>query len=225
MSDKVSELRNILNKKKAAEVEEFDPEVTLDDLESAVTFQESEEEAEVETQPKAKSKKKGATSKNKQTPELEQQLQAMQKECEDLKAASKTQSDMYLAKAAEFENFKKRLTKEHDEFTKYANEKLVTDLLPVLDSLEMTLSHCDSKTDDPMITGVRLVHRQFVQALAKYGVEEIRGQGEAFDPHRQEAIGMEENTELEADKVAKVHRTGYILNGKVLRAAMVTVTK
>jgi len=151
-------------------------------------------------------------------------LTEWQNKYEEVVRANQMQKEMYLAKAAEFENFKKRLQKEHDEFAKYANEKLILELLPVIDSLEMTLSHVRGNDNDPIAEGVGMIHKNILQTLSKFGVREVRGEGQAFDPHVQEAIGTEENDALGPDKVVTVHRSGFVLNGKVVRAALVTVS-
>ncbi|OVE80880.1 nucleotide exchange factor GrpE [bacterium K02(2017)] len=142
----------------------------------------------------------------------------------DLKKANEEQKEMYLRKVADFENFKRRLNKEQEEINKFASEKIVLEILPVIDSLEMTLSHVKDEAD-PIAEGVKLVLKQFLNALEKIGVKEIDGAGEVFDPNQQEAIGMAKEEGVEPNHVLSVQRKGYMLNGKVLRAAMVTVSQ
>lgn len=132
--------------------------------------------------------------------------------------------EQFLRTLAEFENFKKRLKKEHEEFTKYANQKILEDIFPVIDSLEMTLSHVKEETD-PIAAGVALTLKQFLAALEKYGVKQIAGVGEPFDPNLQEAIGTQKDETLGSGFVVKVLRKGYSLSGKLIRAAMVMVSE
>ncbi|MBU1918793.1 MAG: nucleotide exchange factor GrpE [bacterium] len=217
MKDKVSELRKILNQQKQSnQTENFDPDQTISENVSEI----KEVDGDV-GHPISDTSDKSDVSEEKG---FKEQLAQLQDKYNKAMEANKAQSNMYLAKAAEFENFKKRLQKEHDDFSQYANEKLITELLPIIDSLEQTLDHAPQK-DDPFVAGVALIHKQVIQTLTKFGVEVILGEGETFDPHRQEAIGTEKNKEFDADKVIMVHRTGYILNGKVIRAALVTVSQ
>lgn len=200
MEDKVSELRKILNKKRSTESGKKEP----------------------GPQPPAE----GDTPSPPELPEMDlaKDYEDLKKRFEELKKANETQKDLYLRKVAEFENFRKRLQKEQDALIKYSNEKLLEDLLPVIDSLEMTLSHVPNE-EDAVSKGVKLILKQFLTALEKHGVKQIAGEGENFDPHLQEAIGTEEVKDTDSGKVIQVHRKGYTLHGKLIRAALVTVSK
>jgi len=223
MKNKVSELRNILNQKKATEkkmkeskkthdnAEEFNPEETLS--EKAPDLDHSEDDASSETE----------TNDDGDIAALKESITALENKIEEMGQANATQKDMFMRQAAEFENSKKRLEKEQEELSKFASEKIITELLPIIDSLEMTLSH--TTEDDPVASGVALILKQFIQTLEKVGVTIISGEGDSFDPNIQEAIATEESEELESGVVVKVNRTGYSLHGKVIRAALVTVSK
>lgn len=127
---------------------------------------------------------------------------------------------------AEFENFKKRLTKEKEEVVKFANEKLLLDIFPVLDSLEMALSNAkDTAENDPIKMGVSMVLKQFLEVLKKHGLEEISEVGTPFDPNVHEAISTQESSDYEPDTVITIHRKGYKLKDRLIRAAMVTVSQ
>lgn len=142
-----------------------------------------------------------------------------------LKQALTKQKDDFLRKLAEFDNFKKRLEKEKTETIRFANEKIIEELLPILDGLESTLGHIPGdKTDDPLVTGVELVRKQFLAALAKQGLAEVSGEGDSFDPNRHEAIAMEAQEGTEPGLILVTHRKGYMLREKLLRAALVTVS-
>jgi molecular chaperone GrpE len=154
------------------------------------------------------------------------ELEALKQKYEDALKANATQKDMYLRQLAEFENFRKRLAKEQEDFGKYANQKIIEELLPVIDSLEMTLSHCsEEEKKTPLVSGVELTRKQLLQALEKHGVKQYGTEGEPFDPNFEEAIGTEKNESLGPGMVAKVLRKGYTLHGKDIRAAMVVVTE
>lgn len=203
MKDKVSELRQILNQKKA--------------MDSKNQTQEEPQNEETQTP------ESSGTTEEENAAEGEDTQQVMLQKIEALQKANATQKDMFLRQAAEFENMKKRLQKEQDDFKKFAYEKLVEELLPAIDNLEMTLTHIQDESD-PIASGVILTVKQMLQSLEKHGVMQISGEGEDFDPNLQEAIGTEAVEGMESGKVTKVHRKGYSLHGKLLRAAMVTVS-
>jgi len=222
MKDKVSELRQILNQKKAMEAnkkvkrklgnqQNEDDELNQDASETDEIDQDFDETA--------------SHSESIETDENQgSEIGDLQKQCENLKKANETQKEMYLRQAAEFENFKKRLSNEQEQHNKYAAEKILEELLPVIDSLEMTLSHIEDK-EGPIASGVELTLKQFLKALEKHGVQQVSGVGEPFNPNHQEAIGTEKQEASEPGVVVTVHRKGYILNGRLVRAAMVTVSE
>ncbi|MCP5464493.1 MAG: nucleotide exchange factor GrpE [Deltaproteobacteria bacterium] len=207
MDDKVSELRRILNQKKAMEEQNQNQDQQA---------QENEDNIEDENAQSADS-----SSEN----QGDETVRALKEQIEELKKANSMQKDMYLRKVAEFENFQKRLKKEQEQHSQYANEKILEELLPVLDSLDMTLTHATDRKDDPLVSGVELTFKQFLAALEKYGIKQISGEGEDFDPNVQEAISTEKSEDLESGKVCKVLRKGYTLHGRLIRAAMVSVSE
>lgn len=136
-----------------------------------------------------------------------------------------TQKNDFLLRLAEYENSRKRLTKDKEDALKYANEKLIAEFLPVLDSLEMTLSHTEHSEVGGIVAGVELIHKQLLQTLQKYGVETVGNVGEAFDPHFHEAISATSSNEVASGHIVQVHRKGYCLKDRLIRAAMVTVSE
>lgn len=134
--------------------------------------------------------------------------------------------ELYLRAQAEMENMKKRHQKEKKEWQRFANEKLIKEILPVLDNLENALCHT---TDGQCITslqeGVELTLKGLRGALEQAGVQEIRAQGEDFDPCFHEAITIQEDPDLEAGKVLKELQKGYVLNDRLIRPALVVVNK
>lgn len=135
--------------------------------------------------------------------------------------------DQYLRTLAEFDNTKKRLQREKEEFVKFAAESMVRELLPILDSLDQALVAVDKQQDaDGIMKGVHLIYRQLLGLLQKEGVSRIAALGEAFDPHRHEAVGHVEPTNGQADgAVAEEVQVGYTMHGKVLRPALVKIAK
>ncbi|MBQ0041429.1 MAG: nucleotide exchange factor GrpE [Clostridiales bacterium] len=138
--------------------------------------------------------------------------------------AQESESEKYIRLLAEFQNFKKRAAKEKTDIHAYANEKLMSELLPVLDNFERAL---ETKTEEveSYAKGMELIFTQMKTALENHGLKEIVALGENFDPNKHSAVMTEESDEYESGKVSKVLQKGYELNGRVIRPAMVAVTK
>src|SRR5881227_2442506 len=122
---------------------------------------------------------------------------------------------------AEFENYKKRVSRDQAEFVTLASERLVKQLLPVLDDLERALEAADDE-EAKLEEGVRLVHRSLADALAREGLVEVETDG-AFDPHTQEAL-LAQPSEADEGAVIQVLQKGYKLGDRVLRPARVVVS-
>ena len=136
-------------------------------------------------------------------------------------------NDRYLRALAEFENTKKRLQREKEEYAKYAAETVMRNLLPIVDSLDQALVAVDKQSDpQAIITGIHLIYRQLLGLLEREGVKRIAAIGEPFDPHRHEAVGevATNGTPAEGTVAEEVH-VGYTMHGKVIRPAMVKVAK
>ncbi|HML36718.1 MAG TPA: nucleotide exchange factor GrpE [Bacillota bacterium] len=129
----------------------------------------------------------------------------------------------YLRLAADFQNFKRRVEKEKGDIYAYANEKLVVELLDVIDNFERALQHSDSS--ESFAEGMNMIFKQFKGVLEKSGVEEIKAIGEQFDPNFHHAVLTENSVEYESGKVTQVLQKGYLLNKKVVRPAMVKVAE
>ncbi|MBI4400945.1 MAG: nucleotide exchange factor GrpE [Nitrospirae bacterium] len=138
---------------------------------------------------------------------------------------AQTLQDKYLRLAAEFENYKKLAQRDQREYSRFANESILKELLPIVDNLERAL-RCskDDQGRDGFIQGVELTLKQFLEALAKFGVRQIASVGETFDPGRHQAVARVESTTAPDNTVAEEHQKGYLLHERILRPAMVTVT-
>jgi len=123
---------------------------------------------------------------------------------------------------AEFDNYRKRVARDQQELVARATERLVKELLPVLDDLERALEAAAEHEEAKLEEGVRLVHRALADALAKEGVAEIPTDG-TFDPHTQEAL-LSQPSEAEEGTVLQVLQKGYLLGDRVLRPARVVVS-
>ncbi len=188
----------------------------------------SEEQKKEAQTPEDEVKKETGSAETSETPEEDNAPEA--KAAEE-KAEEKSEekpddgNEKYVRLMAEFQNYKKRVAKEKNDIREYATEKLVMELLPVLDNFERALAA--SAEDDPAgyAKGMELIFTQMVTELQKSGLAEVEAEGQDFDPTKHNAVMTEENEELESGKVSKVLQKGYALNDKVIRPSMVAVTK
>lgn len=139
----------------------------------------------------------------------------------DAGADAQAESDRYLRLMAEFQNYKRRTEKERETTFAYATEKLVTELLTVLDNFQRGLeSEC---ADEKYAQGMEMICGQFLEVLTKAGLSEIEAQGTEFDPNFHNAVMTEDNPDFESGQVTEVLQKGYKLNDKVIRPSMVKV--
>ena len=148
---------------------------------------------------------------------------------EELLAAARDENaklqDLYMRALAEAENARRRAEEAVEKAHKFGVEKFAKNLIPVLDSLEKALE-LNTNADDPMMQGVQATYRQFVQAMEKSGVTEINPVGEKFDPTQHQAIAMVPAQEGQTSgQVAQVFQRWWLISGRVLRAAMVSVVQ
>ena len=132
--------------------------------------------------------------------------------------------DRLLRLAADFDNYKKRAAREREEYVVLANERLLKELLPVLDDLERALNAAEDHEEAQLEEGVRLVHRSLASLLARNGVEEIATDGK-FDPHVHEALLAQPAEDREQGDVLDVVQKGYRLGDRVVRPARVIVAE
>jgi molecular chaperone GrpE len=129
--------------------------------------------------------------------------------------------ERWLRAVADLENSKKRGAREREEIQKFGVEKLVKDLLPVLDNLDRALAA--AAADDPLVEGVKLVRASFEQALARHGVKGFSAMGQPFDPARHEALMQVPTDEAAPGTVVMEHARGFTLHERLVRPAMVGV--
>jgi molecular chaperone GrpE len=132
--------------------------------------------------------------------------------------------DSYLRLAADFDNYRKRVAREQTELFQRANERLLHELLPVLDDLERALEAASEHEEAKLEEGVRLVHRSLVGLVERHGLSEIDTDG-AFDPHVHEALLAQPGEGVEEGSVLQVLQKGYRLGDRVLRPARVIVAE
>lgn len=149
---------------------------------------------------------------------------------DDLKAAIE-QRDSYLEALrqlqADFENYKKRVIRDQQEYAEMKNVKLMEELLPIIDNFDLALQALDPKdsTTKKLRKGIELVYAELFALLEKQGLEKINAQGALFDPEYHDAVSHEDNGEHEQEVVTEVLREGYVVRGRVVRPAMVKVAK
>ena len=134
------------------------------------------------------------------------------------------QKDTFLREKAELENFKKRLTKEKDDFVQFANERLLQELIQIEDNLERALE-VPNATLESLKEGVEMIQKQFSTFLKNQKVEPIEAIGKAFDPTLHEVLNQQESEEHEENTVIEEYSKGYTLNGRILRPAKVVISK
>src|SRR5215510_8853518 len=136
---------------------------------------------------------------------------------QEKEAEAKTNYDMFLRERAELENFKRRMQREQAESVRFANEPLLRDLLPVIDNLERAVIHAQGGGNgQPLVEGVTLVVRSFLDTLEKYGVTRVGAKGESFDPTRHEAMAQVENADFTPNTVVDEYCPAYLLHGRLL---------
>jgi molecular chaperone GrpE len=136
--------------------------------------------------------------------------------------------DRLLRTTADFDNFKKRATREKQDAIKYANEGLLQKLVPVLDNLDMALAAtktAGAEASQSLQAGVSMIFQQFKSALAEAGLEELNAVGKPFDPNFHEAVSQKETPEVPEGHVVQQLRKGYKLRDRLLRPASVVVAK
>ena len=131
--------------------------------------------------------------------------------------------DMYARTLADFDNYRKRTSRDREELVKFATSEAVRDMLPTVDNLALALNQAKDK-DDPFVKGIQLAYDGFLKALKDHGAEPFDSVGEPLDPNRHEAIATLPSETVEEGKIANEVKKGWMLNGRLLRAAQVVVS-
>ena len=191
------------------------------DTEDGSTEAEEVEEAVEET---AEEKAEETVDEQKADDSKEETEESEAKDEEAEKKAAEAESERYMRLMAEFQNYKRRAAKEKADTLQYANEKIVADILPVLDNFERALM-TETEDIEGYAKGMQLIFEQLYKALENAGLEEIKALDEDFDPNVHNAV-MTDNIEDKDDgKITKVLQKGYKLRDKVVRPSMVAVNK
>ena len=185
-----------------------------DEVEPEEELEEKLEEVPVEEEEPAKKEEAKELSPLEQ---LEEQISL--KDEEILK-----QKDTFLREKAELENFKKRLTKEKEDFVQFANERLLKELLQIEDNLERAMA-APNATLESLKEGVEMIQKQFKDFLKNQKVEAIEALGKPFDPNLHEVLNQQESEEHEENTVIEEYSKGFTLNERILRSAKVVISK
>ncbi len=157
--------------------------------------------------------------------EAENSEQLTDEEKERLAAELKDANDKYLRLYAEFDNYRKRVNKDKEELITYGNERLLHELLPFIDHLEMALKHASNESSSGLVEGVEITLKGLRKTLEKFGLTGIEAEGKPFDPSIHHAISQVEREDVDENIVVEELRKGYMLKDKVLRASLVAVSK
>lgn len=212
--------------------------VTADDLED-VTIEVIYPEDEIaESQPPAKKAPAAPKAKPKVSPQAakppesspsaavpDMQLSEFQQQIDALTREKNNLYDQLLRRAAEFENYRKRTERERSENYNRARADVILELLPVIDNFERAMSSLEKSVDDAkgLRHGVELIHKQFRDALSKFGLQEIEAVGKVFDPNVHEAVTMEATDQHEENTIIEEFERGYKLGDRLLRPSKVKV--
>lgn len=147
-------------------------------------------------------------------------------EGESLKEALNQKSEALLRTVAEYQNYRKRVEKEKQDLIKYANEKIMKDLIGVHDNFERAINAIDRDNEEiaGVINGIEMIKKSFDDILERYGVKEIEAEGQAFNPEHHHAVMTEDREGVEGNTVLEVFQKGYTLHERVIRPAMVKVS-
>ena len=152
-------------------------------------------------------------------------LKEMEARFEAKEEEAKETYDRLLRISADFENYKKRSSREMEEFRKYANQSLLKEMLSVVDNLELAInsSKDGNKTDQTLIEGLNLTLNEILRVFEKFNVTPIEAQGKTFDPAYHEAVMREETDDYPENSVISEFQKGYLIHDRLLRPAMVVV--
>ncbi len=151
-------------------------------------------------------------------PEIEKKEESIK----ELTDKTKELTDSLKHLQAEFENYKKRIDKENENFIKYSSQNLIIKLLPIIDSFESALKN--HQDENKFLEGMKLVFSQFYSTLEKEGLKQINPLNEKFDPYKHEVMMHEKSDNLD-NTITEVLQKGYILNDKIIRHAKVKIAK
>ena len=154
-------------------------------------------------------------------------VKVLESRLKDAEEAAKQYQDRMLRAAAEHENFKKRINRETLDFQKFANESLIKELLPIVDNLERAVESSGQGQIQGMaiVEGVQMTLKEIYKVLERFNLKSLESEGKPFDPNFHQAVLQQETSEHPENTVLKEMQKGYILHDRLIRPAMVVVSK
>ncbi|ADT68719.1 MAG: molecular chaperone GrpE [Pseudoalteromonas tetraodonis] len=185
----------------------------------------NEEVAQMEADVEAAVEAAEQHAEQEQSPEAE--IAMLYAELEAAKQTIADQKDSVVRAAADVDNMRRRAAQDVEKAHKFALEKFANELLPVIDNLERAIEFSDKENETlkPLLEGIDMTVKSFNDAVAKFGVEIVNPQGEQFNPDFHQAMSIQPSNDVTPNTVLAVMQKGYTLNGRLLRPAMVMVSK
>jgi len=182
---------------------------------------------DIEENDKQKKNSKEIDSGKKDKEKTDDPLKVMEEKLESLEQESKDSHDRFLRVSAEFENYKKRAAREMNDFRKFANESFVKAMLPVVDNLDRAIesSSNDKHANSSVVEGVNMTLREILKVFKQYGIKPFESLGKTFDPSLHQAVMQEDDEAYPENTVSKELQKGYMIHDRLLRPAMVVVSK
>ncbi len=174
-----------------------------------------------------KSEKAGSGNKKERQKQVEEMTkQELLEKLKDVEQRSQENYDLYMRAYAEMENIKKRGVKEREDLAKFANESLIKEILPVIDSLEKALIHArDGTNPSGLAEGIEMILKGLMGTLEKAGLNEVEAIGKPFDPQFHEAISQQPDDTVPPKHVIMEMQKGYLLNGRLMRPSIVVISQ
>lgn len=199
-------MENKINEKNTQDREENNEEITNQDIDSNLDAVKEEMEN--------------------QSHEEKTDIENDDKELESLKSELEDYKNRYMRLSADFQNYKRRIEKEKNDIYKFGSEKIVVDILPIIDNFERAIDSSENNEEsNGLLDGIQMIFKQLIEVLNKHGVEEIEAIQKEFDPNLHHAVMQEECEGVDNNIVTQVLQKGYMLNSKVIRPSMVKVSK
>lgn len=205
MNELPSFMKDELKKKDEQKLEEMQQEINAANADEADEAEEAASES--------------AESENEETQEPQDEAAA---QIERLTAELKEKEDRVLRLQADFENFRRRTSKEKEELSAVVTQGMLKDMLPLLDNFERAMA-AEAKDGEAFQKGVEMIFTQFTEILKKNGLEHIEVEGQKFDPNFHQAVMRVQNADMEDDDIAQELQKGYMVKGRVIRPSMVQV--
>lgn len=211
-----------MSKKDEQKMKEMQQEIDAAEAEESAAEESAAEESAPETAPEdaAKDAADAAAPDAQETPEDD--ASALKAQVESLQAALAEKDNRVKRLQADFENFRRRTSKEREELANVVTQDLLKGMLPILDNFDRAMA-AEQKDNESFQKGVEMIYTQLHETLKNAGLEPIETAGQKFDPNFHQAVMRVENPDLEDDTIAQELQKGYIVKGRVIRPSMVQV--